>query len=1016
MPGRRNAADSRVELDVNESFTPGYSDDQVMLLEAVAKKTGRSIVLTDKLEGDVNGVFGKDGKIYINADMENSDYMISVALHGLRDSAPAEYNALEKFVVNYLVESGESVDEMLDDIKTKWKQDAPSEDIRREELVAQTVMALAGNERTLKTAVECKANRDLLKKALDAIKRIAQGVRTWIEGIKKGDRITGAHNKQAQPWIEDVKALEKLAKMFSEYMDEQRVAVQETTQERNQGGVRYSIIDKITDDNGNVYNNVVLLDTNVFKGQKPRNWGKVLIKFVYNNLAGKQVVVYDENESGTIIEFARTNERVLKDGAKNPHKVIDKLARKRDLNSQLAVAHSKELVYVSNDTLTETNEKKHQWLDENGWTYRQAFLMKKDGSILSANLNIAHTKDGRNLLYDINKITVIGHGVVPSNSKSRGSHINTNNGKNNISQQSEKSNTHDGKKSVDDTIYDFKEKQNRIIQRSNPVDDDYHTWIRNAGDIKTFEETLSDSDYDEGEDFDRSYSWNMAQRALKSGKITVYSSYPISQGVFVTPSKMEAEDYAGGGRIFKKTVNLTDVAWIDPTQGQFAKVDGDETIKHNDLRFAVDDEITDDLFSFDGDLFEEDNTKYLDEYIKTSPQEAVLSMYNSLAKTGESVVRGFKGVKLDEGNYLKAARRLMKRYQIKQSLNPGIDSDIAQRIKEFVTEVNDNPNANYSEALNVLATDCKRFLLMSGDYDDTAKEIREQILGEIRGSTILLRPYEESQILESFGGMKNLKRAFFGKVNVGYERNKKKGGTYWYIEELVEHIREQLGKAYADESAVDSIEGWKNDYALKNDVHPFVVSYLSFKPAALHTQKAEEENMLFATPRSWVRVSDILHYDSNVENPVVRHKIIGNIGAAEGVQFVEHCKKQKRAVTADDFISGKVDAPKSPDMLFLLTNSVTSKADFIAQKDFSDFTPDEKKRLRDIISALFRMPVPDYTVIGVKELLSKNRTAVKQTFVTMDDIRIRRFLADNAEAFGLSREKGGRARLAMWGD
>lgn len=62
----------------------------------------------------------------------------------------------------------------------------------------------------------------------------------------------------------------------------------------------------------------------------------------------------------------------------------------------------------------------------------------------------------------------------------------------------------------------------------------------------------------------------------------------------------------------------------------------DDTIKDNDLRFAVDDEITDDLFSFDGDLFEEDNTKYLDEYIKTSPQEAVLSMYNSLAKTGEN--------------------------------------------------------------------------------------------------------------------------------------------------------------------------------------------------------------------------------------------------------------------------------------------------------------------------------------------------------------------------------------------
>ena len=41
---------------------------------------------------------------------------------------------------------------------------------------------------------------------------------------------------------------------------------------------------------------------------------------------------------------------------------------------------------------------------------------------------------------------------------------------------------------------------------------------------------------------------------------------------------------------------------IDPV----SKKSVDDTIEDNDLRFAVDDEITDDLFSFDGDLFEED--------------------------------------------------------------------------------------------------------------------------------------------------------------------------------------------------------------------------------------------------------------------------------------------------------------------------------------------------------------------------------------------------------------------------
>lgn len=67
----------------------------------------------------------------------------------------------------------------------------------------------------------------------------------------------------------------------------------------------------------------------------------------------------------------------------------------------------------------------HQWLDENGWEYRKVHLIDKSGNIYSATLNIGLAKDGRKILYDINKISNIGHGVVPSASKKkRGSHIN----------------------------------------------------------------------------------------------------------------------------------------------------------------------------------------------------------------------------------------------------------------------------------------------------------------------------------------------------------------------------------------------------------------------------------------------------------------------------------------------------------------------------------------------------------------------------------------------------------------
>ena len=120
----------------------------------------------------------------------------------------------------------------------------------------------------------------------------------------------------------------------------------------------------------------------------------------------------------------------------------------------------------------------------------------------------------------------------------------------------------------------LKQKQLDIILNSNPAGNETATWIRKIDDIKTFEETLQDSDWaDYLEDgFDPDYTSDMVKEALNSGKITVYSSYPIEQGIFVTPSRMEAESYSGIGKVYSKEVSLKDVAWIDPTQGQYAKV------------------------------------------------------------------------------------------------------------------------------------------------------------------------------------------------------------------------------------------------------------------------------------------------------------------------------------------------------------------------------------------------------------------------------------------------------------
>jgi len=112
-----------------------------------------------------------------------------------------------------------------------------------------------------------------------------------------------------------------------------------------------------------------------------------------------------------------------------------------------------------------------------------------------------------------------------------------------------------------------------IILENNPCYDDYHTWIRELSDIKTFEETFLDDDYIGYNNFMPDYHRSDAEKALLTGEITVYSSYPIEQGTFVTPSRMEAEGYSGTGKVYSKRVKLTDVAWIDITQEQYAKVE-----------------------------------------------------------------------------------------------------------------------------------------------------------------------------------------------------------------------------------------------------------------------------------------------------------------------------------------------------------------------------------------------------------------------------------------------------------
>lgn len=115
-----------------------------------------------------------------------------------------------------------------------------------------------------------------------------------------------------------------------------------------------------------------------------------------------------------------------------------------------------------------------------------------------------------------------------------------------------------------------KRAQYYIIQKTNPMWDDYHLGIRSPKDIKTFQEVV-----DEGEGFEwGDFDLDDAKKALKKGTIRVYSSYAIKNGTFVSTSYQQALGYAGMNpqNVHSRVVALDSVAWINGDEGQYAKV------------------------------------------------------------------------------------------------------------------------------------------------------------------------------------------------------------------------------------------------------------------------------------------------------------------------------------------------------------------------------------------------------------------------------------------------------------
>lgn len=226
---------SRVSVERDVKFD--VDGDAGKVLQMIAEKTGKEIVLTNALNNDDKARYSSN-TIFVNAN-QAEHAMVAAALHeavhNLRAYSAGDFRTLQKFVTNYLTESGKNIQQELDSIAAVYGKDAPTPDVVMEELVCKSIEALAADKDALELALTTKKNRPIIKEVGEILKRIADRVMSYF----KGDREKGelAHNRYAQAFLDDAKALRDMADIVSRGFESARENEREfgkvTTQTRH---------------------------------------------------------------------------------------------------------------------------------------------------------------------------------------------------------------------------------------------------------------------------------------------------------------------------------------------------------------------------------------------------------------------------------------------------------------------------------------------------------------------------------------------------------------------------------------------------------------------------------------------------------------------------------------------------------------------------------------------------------------------------------------------------------------
>lgn len=188
-----------------------------------------------------------------------------------------------------------------------------------------------------------------------------------------------------------------------------------------------------------------------------------------------------------------------------------------------------------------------------------------------------------------------------------------------------------------------------------------------------------------------------------------------------------------------------------------------------------------------------------------------------------------------------------------------------------------------------------------------------------------------------------------------------------------------------------STESWKA-WALKNNVNSLVIGYISWKSEHIHTMDPDNESeIVFASPRSWKAVSDILNEtEFNADDQVLRAEILANIGVLIGGQFLAFCKFKEDAIEPGKILAGtEKKKPRKQEILYmtiqalvrLLSDEIKTYVENGNKIDSKSIDDEILSKSVNCIKWILSLSALEHRTMGIKDLIAIDKKTMTKIII-----------------------------------